>query len=325
MEIVILGSHRFIRIFTLLLVCLFEAGTDAEGRAVPQASNLSAGQNVVDSLASARGLLQQERLAEAEVEARKYLQSHPVSGPAHFLLGLILFREDKAKDSLAEFTDGAKFNTPSAKDLKIVALDYVLIDDYDDAQTWLIESIKKDQSDPVAWYSLGRVQYKLNVFQDAAKSFLQCLQLDPHNVKAEDNLGLTLAALNRTDEAVAAYRQAIAWQADSKHPSEQPLLNLGSILIELNQLDEATRLLKQAVAIAPKDPKIHEALGRAYSSQDDFGNAASHLEQAIALSPNDSRLHFQLAQVYRKLGMTEKAKVEFERTATLSGTHSTPD
>lgn len=320
-----MAKYGFISTLALLLACLSEVRLGAQGRAALQSSSLSTGQDVVDSFASARSLLSQEKLPEAESEARRYLQSHPGSGPAHFLLGAILFREDKAKDSLAEFTTGARFSTPSANDLKVVALDYVLIDDYDDAQKWLIESTGKDPSDPTAWYSLGRVQYKLNVFQDAVKSFLRCLQLDPHNVKAEDNLGLTLAALNRTDEAIAAYRQAIAWQAGSKHPSEQPLLNLGSILIERDQLDEATRLLEQAVAIAPKDPKIHEQLGRVYSLQNDLGKAAGHLEEAVTLSPNDSRLHFQLGQVYRKLGLMEKAKAEFERTAALAGTHSTPD
>jgi Flp pilus assembly protein TadD len=315
-----------IPILTLLMACLSEFGLHAQELAVSQASSLSTGQEpVADSFATARDLLQQERLPEAEAEARRHLLSHPESGPAHFLLGTILFRENKAKESLVEFTSGAKFSIPTANDLKIVALDYVLINDYDDAQKWLLESTKKDSSDPVAWYSLGRVQYKLNVFQEAERSFLRCLQLDPRNVKAEDNLGLTLAALNRSDEAVAAYRQAIAWQADSKHPSEQPLLNLGSILIERDQLDEATGLLEKAVAIAPKDPKIHEQLGRAYSLQNDLPTAVDHFERAVALSPNDSRLHFQLAQIYRKLGLKEKAKIEFERTAALSGTHSTPE
>jgi Flp pilus assembly protein TadD len=325
MEIAVLASHRFIPILTLLMAGLSGVGMLAQGRPVSHVGTLSSSQDEVDSLASVRSLLREERLSEAEAEARRYLASHAESGPAHFLLGLILFRENKAKDSLAEFTNGARFSVPSANDLKVVALDYVLIDDYDDAQKWLIESTKRDASDPMAWYSLGRVQFKLNVFQDAEKSFRHCLQLDPQNVKAEDNLGLTLAALNRTDEAIAAYRQAIAWQVNSNHPSEQPLLNLGSILIERNQLDEATRLLEQAVAIAPKDPKIHEELGQVYSLQDNLGKAAGHLEQAVALSPNDSRLHFQLGQVYRKLGLTEKAKAEFERTAALTGTHSTPD
>jgi len=37
------------------------------------------------------------------------------------------FQEAAAKDSLAEFTEAAKFRKPTAFDLKIVALDYVVL------------------------------------------------------------------------------------------------------------------------------------------------------------------------------------------------------
>lgn len=276
-------------------------------------------------LVAARGLVERGHLPEAEAAVRGYLQEKGESGGADFMLGYVLFREGKAKESLGAYTRGARLATPTAHALMIVALDYVLLDDYVDAQRWLLESTQRDGSDAEAWYSLGRVQYKLNRFDDAVRSLQRSLELTPRSVKAADNLGLALAALNRGDEAVAAYRQAIAWQADAVHPSEQPLLNLGSLLLERNQLAEATQLLERAVAIAPNDAKIQEELGRVYLLQNCLEVAASHLEQAVTLAPEDSRLHFQLGQVYRKLGRTGRAKAEFERTAELNGTHSTPE
>lgn len=306
---------------SLVLLPLIFTGALAGRVAAQDIPSLSGPAN--DPLATAKALVRDGNLAEAEAAARNFVETHLVSGEGHFLLGLILFREHKSKESLAEYTEGSKYQLPSAADLKVVGLDYVLLDDYPDAEKWLTESTQGNAADPIAWYSLGRVQYKLNHFDGALVSFQKALELDPRNVKAEDNLGLAYQGLGRAQEAIASYRQAIAWQATADHPSEQPLLNLGSLLIERDDLQEATRLLESAVGIAPDNAKAQEQLGRAYLAQSNLGLAAQHLERAVALSPDDSRLHFQLGQVYRKQGLTDKAKAEFARTEALNGTKST--
>jgi tetratricopeptide (TPR) repeat protein len=155
---------------------------------------------------------------------RQYLETHPDSADGHFLLGYILFRElqtearlettpdnvkdvvartsdgktrdEKARDSLAEFTAGAKYHVPNAFDLKIVALDYVVLGDYVDADKWLTRSLEWNPKDSDAWYYLGRARYNENKFADAISAFQECVKLSPGNVKAEDNLGLALAGLH---------------------------------------------------------------------------------------------------------------------------------
>jgi hypothetical protein len=78
-------------------------------------------------LEQARTLLDRGSLKEAEAMVRQYLVQHASSAEGHFLLGHILFRQDKPQDSLAEYTLGAKFHDPGAFELKIVALNYVLL------------------------------------------------------------------------------------------------------------------------------------------------------------------------------------------------------
>lgn len=281
-----------------------------------------AGQQSGGGLEEATRLAAGKQYPAAEASVRAYLRDNGESKDGHFLLGLIFFRENNARESLAEYTEGARFGVPSAADLKVVGLDYVLLEDYADAAKWLAQSVARDSTDAEAWYSLGRVEYTLNRFEDALRAFRKSLALDPRSVKAEDNLGLALAALNRSGEAIAAWRKAIQIQSDAEHPSEQPLLNLGTALVERNEALEAIALLQKAAAIAPSDPKIQEQLGRAYLLQNRLDLAAQHLEHAVALAPDDGRLHFQLGQVYRKLGWTEKAKLEFARTEALNGAKS---
>ncbi len=279
----------------------------------------------VPELAHAKDLLAAGKASAAEQIVRRYLDDHVASAEAHYLLAFALFREDKPKESLTEYTHAAALQRPTGTDLRFVALDYVLLNDYKDADTWLTRAVAENPKDSESWYSLGRVKSTENRFEEALQCFGKALALSPQSVKIENNIGVVYEGLNRTDEAIASYRQAIAWQADAPHPSEQPYLNLGLVLIDRNALDEALPLLKRAEAISPQDSKIHGALGRVYERKGDLPQAQKELEAALALSPESAPLHFQLGQVYRKAGLADKAKAEFSRAATLDSTHSTPD
>jgi len=90
------------------------------------------------------------------------------------------YRNTKTKASLAEFTEGAKYHPPSAFDLKIVAFDYVLLDDYVDADKWLTKMLQWTPADAEGWYYLGRTKYNENRFDEAVHAFQQTLTLDPH-------------------------------------------------------------------------------------------------------------------------------------------------
>ncbi len=269
------------------------------------------------ALASTRASFNGGRWLEAEAQLRPYLVTHPRSSEALYLLASTLFHENKPKDSLQAFTHAAQVTPPSASDLRTVALDYVLLNDYDDADKWMTEAVRGNPADGETWYALGRIKYTENRFAEAISSFRKALQLIGHSVKAADNLGLAYEGLNQPDDAIRSYRQAIAWAQESAHPSEQPLLNLGILLTDRNQLDEALALLRQAETLAPTDGKIHGALGKLYARRGDLPLAQKELEQAVAADPKNSGLHFQLGQIYRKLGMSERATAELTRAATL--------
>ena len=102
---------------------------------------------------------------------RVYLKTNPSSADAHFLLGYVLFREQKAKESLAEFTAGAKFRRPHPDELKVVASDYVILGDFGDADKWFSEVVAEDPNDADANYLLGRTKFNENDFPAAISSF----------------------------------------------------------------------------------------------------------------------------------------------------------
>ena len=293
-------------------------------------------------LVQANTLLQQNRPTDAEPLLREYLAHHPNSPDAHFLLGSVFFRqiqegayaaqssavllkEEKAKASLAEFTAGARFGKPGASDLKIVALDYILLGDYRDADKWLTRMLEWAPNDSEGWYYLGRTKYNENRFDEAVHAFQQSLKLDPQNVKSEDNLGLAYAGLNRVNDAVAAYHSAIEWQRDASIKNPGPFINLADLLLDQNRSEEAIAYLLEAIQIVPQDSKAHELLGKAYVRLDQFPQAQAELEKAAQLAPQNANLPCMMGPMYRKQGLTEKAKLALERCAFLNGTHSSPE
>ena len=303
-------------------------------------------------LAEAHVLLEKGSISEADRVVRQYLQTHPDSADGHFLLGHILFREiqsqarletqlegvqvlgagvppakhgeEKARASLAEFTAGAKFHDPSAADLKIVALDYVLLGDYVDADKWLTKMLGWTPNDAEGWYLLGRTKYNENRFAEAVDAFQHCLKLDPRNFKAEDNLGLAYTGLGRREEAASAYQQAIDWQSRAALKNPGPFIDFGDLLLDENRNEEAVSYLLQAVEIAPRESRAHELLGKAYTRLDQLSKAQTELEEALQLSPQSANLDCMLAPVYRKQGIIDKAKLEYERCSALAGSHSVP-
>jgi tetratricopeptide (TPR) repeat protein len=307
-------------------------------------------------LSEARSLLNKGSASDAERLARNYLLNHPNSGDAHFLLGYILFKEIQseaernpgalrdevqaashgpgdsnfqdaaAKASLREFTEGAKYRTPGAFDLKIVALDYVLLGDYADADKWLTRSVQLDPEDEQAWYYLGRTKYNENRFREAIQAFERCLERDPRSVKVEENLGLAYAGLGEIEEAITAYKTAISWQDQPPEKTQQktparsagPYVDMGDLLLDQNRTEEAVPYLQEAVAISPLSAKAHELLGKAYTRLDLFPLAQGELEKAVNLAPRLASLHCMLGPVYRRQGLSGQAQLEFDQCSKLT-------
>ena len=270
-----------------------------------------------DALRTAKVLTDSSKFTEASALVTQYLSTHPNSADAHFLLGLIRFKQGEPAGSLAEFTEGARYRDPAASDLKIVALNYVLLGDMGSAVGWLTRAVVIDPRDAQLWYYLGRAKYNQNRFQDAINAFQRCLALDPKNIKAEDNLGLSYQGLGRTDEALTAFGNSMAWQKDRLEKNVGPFLNMGILHLEQNRIAEGLPFLLQAAQIAPDDARPHEQLGKAYSRLDELEKAQSELEKAVELSPNSSSLRFMLGQLYRKRGMMDKAKIELDKGSVL--------
>jgi tetratricopeptide (TPR) repeat protein len=265
----------------------------------------------------AKSLVHLQNFSSSEIALRHYIALHRDSDEALYLLGFVLNRENRPKESLEIYTRAASMKTPTGDDLKIVGLDYVLLNDYASAIKWLEKAVEFDPKNKDAWYYLGRAYYTRGLLPESRKAFEAALHLDPRDARAENNLGLILESEAKPNEALGAYRNAMEWQEGTPRQSEQPYLNLGSLLLELDRTAEAIAPLEKAAALGASNASCHLKLGTAYLRTNRLPEAQRELEKAERLEPENAAIHYQLARFYKQTHQMDKAKIEFQRTEEL--------
>jgi tetratricopeptide (TPR) repeat protein len=260
-------------------------------------------------------------LAQKESDLRNLLAQQPNSADLLYSLALVLRQEGNPRASLDTYTQAARLRTPDPAQLRSVALDYVLLHDYEDAIRWLERAVKMDPDNVDALYSLGRCYYTKDRYVDAGKMFQRVLALQPAHTKAQENLGLAYDATNQPDKAEEALRKAVNLAGpDSK--DEWPFLDLGGFLLDRGRAPEALDLLRTAARIRPDCAACHQKLGRALLLTHDLPGSIAELETATRLDPKDPKAHYELGRALRQVGQTERAQQEFAASQKLYATHS---
>lgn len=291
----------------------FRAGNYARAAESFQKAEAAAPGRTDALLFAAKAFVHLEQYGDAENSLRGYLHSRPASSDGLYLLGYVLHRENRPAESLETYTKAAAIEPPGGDDLKIVGLNYVLLNDYADAIRWLEQSVARDAKNQEAWYDLGRAYYTESRIPESGAAFRKALELNPTDAKAENNLGLVLESEAHPEEAIAAFQRAIAWQQNAVRPSEQPYLNLGSILLDEERNEEALPPLEQAVKLRGTNALCHLKLGVAYMRLSKFTQAQTELQTAARLDPENAAAHFQLGKLCKQMQAMACAQKEFAR------------
>lgn len=261
------------------------------------------------------------QLAETEKALRAESAQRPDSASLLYALALVLRQEGKPHDSLDIYTHAARLRRPTPDELRSVALDYVVLTDYDDAIRWLETAAQMSPTNVEVLYSLGRCYYSRDRYLDAGRMYQRVLAIDPSHLKAEENLGLVYDATNQPDKAESALRKAAA-QANEHGSDPWPFLDLGGFLLDQDRPKDSVDPLRTAAQIQPSCAPCREKLGRALLSTGDLEGSISELESATSLDPANPKIHYELARALRQAGQTDRARQEFAASQRLYSVHS---
>lgn len=146
--------------------------------------------------------------------------------------------------------------------------------------------------------------YRTRNYQDALHGYEAALRaghaLD-HRV--HHGMGDCLLALQRHEEAVAAYREAL------NHSPRyfRSFLNLGIALTEMRRYELAMVYLSHARVLNATEPRTPEVLGLCAYRLGRYDEAATYFEDALALAPGSINLHCHLHKQFVQLKRHDEA------------------
>jgi Flp pilus assembly protein TadD len=125
--------------------------------------------------------------------------------------------------------------------------------------------------------------------EEAVRLLARAIELTPDDWHPRKNLGDAYFALQRFDEAGAAYRDSLTRGPDAAGTFEITY-NLALVDIQQGDVPGGTVRLRQAIALDPSHPRPHATLGAVLFDMGDLAGAETHLRRAAASQPTPSVL-----------------------------------
>jgi Flp pilus assembly protein TadD len=150
-----------------------------------------------------------------------------------------------------------------------------------------------------------RLAETLNLLgQDCREDLAAAREIDRADPWINNLHGQLLAADGRHDEAVAAFRAALAAVPGDRDVSA----NLAEALVATGAREEAGRVLEAALASHPEDPRLLNQRGTLAARAREFARAIADYEKALAADPTSIEVAKNLAAVCIETDMVLRAE-----------------
>jgi tetratricopeptide (TPR) repeat protein len=232
------------------LALALERKKDFEGAEKIYATLLSTDSGNVPTLraraAAGRYWARRDRVDLARAQGEIVAAAEPGNPAASFLLGVGLLADGKLLDAVTALREAVSLD-PQAQYWEALGRAQEKQKSLGEAQVSFENAVRLDASYPAPLRGLGRVHLMRNDYAAALGVLERAARLDPEPAEVFVGMGDAHHALRHLDEAIAAYGQALARDAD--------------------------------------DAATHFKLGRVYFDDDRGAQSVAHLRRAIELAP----------------------------------------
>ncbi|MBQ0720349.1 MAG: PEP-CTERM system TPR-repeat protein PrsT [Gammaproteobacteria bacterium] len=150
--------------------------------------------------------------------------------------------------------------------------------------------------------AMTNAQFRLGNIDDAVASLKTWMKKNPSDLTVQYHLANAFLLLQRNDDAIVEFRNALRIDPDSIGA-----LNNLAWLLSKKSPDEAEKLANQALALAPKSPQALHTMAMIKLNQNKPGESIKLLKKAIGYNPNDYQLQYSLAKTLEENGQAEEA------------------
>lgn len=167
------------------------------------------------------------------------------------------------------------------------------IEDWPALQKWCQEWSRSESHNPYAWFGLGNAYGHMNRNDEAVRAFREALRLKQDYAEVWGNLGLVYNGLKRYNEAVRAFREALRLEPNNA----EAWYNMGITYYRMRRYDEAIRANQKALSLKPD---YAEAWGNLAISYAISGNRRAALETVKELRKYDSAKADELTNLIQR-------------------------
>jgi len=198
----------------------------------------------------------------------------------------------------------------NAENAKIIgqAIEAVHKQDFAKGEKLALKLLKKDEQVGLAWHILGIAREKQGDFASSLKSYEAALALLTDHASVAGDLGRLAFRMNMVDFAAkffAHFRLARPNDVEAAN-------NLACALRELNREGEAIEVLKAALRAHPEAPGLWNTLGTVLCNMGDPGGSLVFFDEALRLAPQHSKALHNRAFAKADLGDVAGSLVDGE-------------
>lgn len=255
----------------------------------------------IDKAMAARDWPRAETLLVAEIERTQ----KPVD--LLKMLATVFMNERKPLNAAIAIKKAEAYGPLDAHTRLQLVLAYISMRRGDWARPELDRLVAADPLNTGYVYWLARLDYDSGQYAAAIDRLKTVVSREPSFLRAYDNLGLCYEALNRPDQAIGHYREAIRRTREAGEKWPWPFLNLGILLKNSGQIEEAEALLNEALQADPAFAPALYHLGTILEGSDRTEAAVQALLRAAAADASYAEPHFALSRIYRRQGRIAEA------------------
>lgn len=230
-------------------------------------------------------------------------------------LGFRLMDEGMNKDALLALEHAIELDPVHALTHTMLGQLYRDTDRDEQALVHFREAVRLEPEDLAAQRELAFLLHDLCCYEEAFEIYQKLLFVKPEDPSICMNMGQALLAMERFQEAVLSFREAIRLD-----PECNAYLELGLTLHRTGQLEDALVSLKHALVRDPTNPYVLSGLARVYQDQGDFQQALTFHRQASELAPGFAEHQHHFAHGLVLASQYQEATLVFERSLKLDPT-----
>lgn len=293
-------------------------------------------------------LIFENKLDEANRLVKRLEVMAPENDEVYIQKGTILSKNGEHLEAIKSLNKALEFSNDKVDIWSLMGMEYLYLDDFDNARLNFAKCIEVDYEDysalynvvycfdmqkdheqaigflnayidknpycEVAWHQLGRQYYALNMFKEALTSFDYAVLIDEGFIGGYLEKAKCLEELKRFEEAIENY--LITLELDD--PTAYAYVRIGQCYEQLGDLNTAVNYYKKAVHEDPLLDKGWLLLTNLYYQQENYPKALYYINKAIKIDDTNPLYWRKYANVNLKLEFFEEATVGYESCLQLN-------